>query len=59
MRDAGSVEVHLVLETHPAEEAKAEGEVEDAFVGDGEDDEGRCELQEHHYEPVDVVTVGV
>lgn len=29
------VKVDLVLETHPGEEGDAEGEIEEAFVGDG------------------------
>lgn len=53
------MQVDLVLETHPAEEAHAEGEVEEAFEGDAEDDEGRRELQEHDDQAVDVVAVGV
>lgn len=38
------MEVYLVLKAHPAEYAEAECKVEEAFVGDTEDDEGGREL---------------
>lgn len=47
----------MVLQTHPAEKQKAEGKVEEALVGYGENDEGWSELQEDDYESVDVVIV--
>lgn len=48
-----------MLEARPAEDAEAEGEVEEAFVGDGEDDEGGGELEEDDDESLEVVLVGV
>jgi hypothetical protein len=41
------VNVDLVFQTHPAEQAETEGKVEEPFIGDGEDDEGWRELKEH------------
>ena len=35
-----------VFEADPAEEGDGDGEVEEAFVGDGEDDEERAECEE-------------
>jgi hypothetical protein len=49
----------VVLEAHPGEEEDAEGEVEEAFVGDGEDDEGWGKGEEDDDEAVDVVGVGL
>lgn len=57
--DAAVVQVDLVLEAHPAEQTEAKGKVEEAFIGNAEDDEGRRELQEHHDESMDVVAVWV
>jgi hypothetical protein len=48
-----------MLQTHPAEEAEAESQVEQSLVRDGEDDERWRKLQEHDYQAVHVVAVGV
>ena len=47
----------MVFETDPGDEGGAEGEVEEAFVGDCEDDEDRGESEEHYDEAVEVVVV--
>ena len=44
-----------VFEAHPAEEGDGDGEVEEAFVGDGEDDEEGAESEEGDGEAVEVV----
>lgn len=49
--------VDVVLEADPGDEGGAEGEVEEAFVGDGEDDEDRGEGEEDDDEAVKVVVV--
>jgi len=55
---AGSrVSVDAVFETHPGDEGRAEGEVKEAFVGDGEDDEDGREGEEDDYEAVEIVVV--
>lgn len=46
-----------VLEAHPGEEQHAEGEVEEPFVGDGEDDESGREGEEDDDKAMDVVRV--
>ena len=48
-----------VFEAHPAEEGVSDGEVEKAFVGDGEDDEERAEGEEGDGEAVEVVVAGL
>lgn len=42
------VAVDVVLETDPSDEKSAVGEVEEAFVGDGEYDEDRRKRQEDY-----------
>lgn len=49
--------VDVVFETDPGDEGNAEGEVEEAFVGYGEDDEDGGEGKEHDDEAVEVVIV--
>ena len=49
--------VNVVFETDPGYEGGAEGEVEEAFVGDGEDDEDRGEGEKNDYQAVEVVAV--
>ena len=44
-----------VFEADPAEEGDGDGEVEEAFVGDGEDDEKGTESEESDGEAVEVV----
>lgn len=46
-----------VLEADPAEEGDCDGEVEEAFVRDGEDDEERAEGKEGDCEAVEVVVL--
>ena len=45
----------MVFKADPGDEGGAEGEVEEAFVGDGEDDEDGGEGEEHDGEAVEVV----
>lgn len=51
--------VDAVFDADPADEGGAEGEVEEAFVLDGEDDEDGGEGEEEDDEAVDVVGVGL
>ncbi len=51
--------VDVVFEADPGDEGGAEGEVEEAFVGDGEDDEDGGEGEEVDGEAVEVVVVGL
>jgi len=46
-----------MFETHPGDDGGAEGEVEEAFVGDGEDDEEWGEGEEDDGEAVEVMVV--
>ena len=46
-----------MFETDPGDKGGAEGEVEEPFVGDGEDDEGGGESEKDDYEPLEVVVV--
>ena len=48
-----------VFEADPAEEGDGDGEVEEAFVGDGEDDEEGAEREECDGEAVEVVVAGL
>lgn len=48
-----------VFEADPAEEGDGDGEVEEAFVGDGEDDEEWSEGEECDREAVEVVVAGL
>lgn len=48
-----------VFEADPAEEGDGDGEVEEAFVGDGEDDEEGTEGEECDGEAVEVVVAGL
>lgn len=50
--------IDAVFEADPGDEGGAEGEVEETFVGDGEDDEGGRESEENDDEAVEVVIVG-
>ena len=47
----------MVFEPHPGDEGGAEGEVEESFVGDGQDDEDWREGQKDDDEAVEVVVV--
>ena len=47
----------MVFEADPGDEGGAEGEVEEAFVGDCEDDEDGGEGEEDDDEAVEVVVV--
>ena len=47
----------MVFEAHPGDKCRAESEVEEAFVGDGEDDEDRREGEEDDDQSVEVVVV--
>lgn len=49
----------VVFEPDPSDEGGAEDEVEESFVGDGEDDEDWGEGQEDDDEAVEVVVVGL
>lgn len=49
----------MVFETRPAEDTETECEIEEALIGYREYDESRCELQEYHHKPVDVMVVGL
>jgi len=49
--------VDCVFEADPGEEGYAEGEVEEAFIGDGEEDERGREGEENYDEPVKVVVI--
>ena len=46
-----------VFETDPGEERGAKGEIEQALVGNGEDDECRRKRQEENDQPVKIVLV--
>lgn len=48
-----------VFEADPAEEGDGDGEVEEAFVGDGEDDEEGSKGEEGDGEAVEVVVAGL
>ena len=48
-----------VFKADPAEEGDGDGEVEEAFVGDGEDDEKGAEGEECDGEAVEVVVAGL
>lgn len=47
----------MVFETHPGDKRGAEGEVEESFVGYGQDDEDGREGEEDDDEAVEVVVV--
>ena len=49
--------VDVVFESNPGDEGDAEYEVEESFVGDGEDDEDWGECEEDDDEAVEVVVV--
>ena len=53
------VVVDVVFETHPGDEGGAEGEVEESFVGNGEDDEDGRKGQEDDDESVEIVVIWV
>ena len=46
-----------MLHSDPRHQRDGEDEVEETFVGDGEDDEGRSEAEEDDHESVEVVIV--
>ena len=46
-----------MFETDPGDEGGAEGEVEESFVGDGQDDEDGREGEEDDDEAVEIVVV--
>ena len=48
-----------VFEADPAEEGDCDGEVEETFVGDGEDHEERAKREECDGEAVEVVVLGL
>lgn len=49
----------MVFETYPGDEGGAESEVEESFVGDGQDDENGREGEEDDDEAVEIVVVGL
>ena len=51
------VGVDVVFEAYPGDEESAEDEVEESFVGDGQDDEDGREGQENHDETMEVMIV--
>ena len=53
----GGKGVDVMFQADPGNEGGAEGEVEEAFVGDGEYDEHGSEGQADHSEAVDVVVL--
>ena len=58
MWEGVSVGVNVMFKANPGDEGGAEGEIKEAFVRDGKDDEGWSEGQEDDDETVEVVTVG-
>ncbi len=48
-----------MFETNPRNERCTEGEVEESFVGDGEEDEDWRERQEDDHESVEIVIIWV
>lgn len=48
-----------MLQTDPGDESDAESEVKESLIGDGEDDEDRCEGEEDDHQSVEVVVVGL
>ena len=51
--------VDVVFESHPRSDGDAKDEVEETFVGDGEDDKGWGKGEKDDDEPVEVVIVGL
>lgn len=47
--------VNAVFETDPGEESQGNGKVEEAFVGDGKDDEHGAKGEEDHGQAVEVM----
>ena len=48
-----------MLEADPGDKSGAEGEIEEPFIGDGEDDEDRREGEKNDHKSMEVVIVRV